>query len=283
MIGVAFIPVGIGLLISSYQVQELEIDYTSCERSQITTHIPRNSTVSPPATLCSEFLAKNPTGNCSCMVNLELDADYRRDVFIYYGLTNFYQNHRRYVKSRDDYQLLGHIRAGRECSPFAHRIDPNDGILKPIIPCGAIANSLFNDTFQLERLVHDASNNPTYNEVPLIKTGIAWATDRNKFKNPPMPKGLNNLAAAFNGTLHPVNWPRHVYDLDPSDPNDNGLQNEGLIVWMRTAAFPTFRKLYARIRHDINEKDVSYQEGLPKGKYRLHIQYSKHPLPMLSV
>lgn len=28
-------------------------------------------------------------------------------MFMYYGLSNFYQNHRRYVKSRDDSQLNG--------------------------------------------------------------------------------------------------------------------------------------------------------------------------------
>lgn len=31
------------------------------------------------------------------------------NVFMYYGLSNFYQNHRRYVKSRDDSQLNGNM------------------------------------------------------------------------------------------------------------------------------------------------------------------------------
>jgi hypothetical protein len=58
---------------------------------------------------------------------------------MYYGLTNFYQNHRRYVKSRDDNQLLGRLDSepSSDCAPF----DVNDG--KCIAPCGAIANSLF--------------------------------------------------------------------------------------------------------------------------------------------
>ncbi|KAI7695222.1 Cell cycle control protein 50A [Sarcoptes scabiei] len=266
LVGVAFIPIGIGLLISSYQVQEYEVDYTSCEKigSVLNDSEPHR---------CSELIAKNPNANCSCQIDVELETDYRRDVFIYYGLTNFYQNHRRYVKSRDDYQLLGHIRSGRECDPFAQRLDPKDGMMKPIVPCGAIANSLFNDTFCLERIIVDANNNPTYRKVPLLKTGIAWATDKNKFKNPPWPKGAKDLSGAFNGSVRPINWPRNVYDLDPSDLNNNGLQNEGLIVWMRTAAFPTFRKLYARIRHDIDD-DINYQDGLPKGLYRLTIQYN---------
>ena len=65
---------------------------------------------------------------------------------MYYGLTNFYQNHRRYVKSRDDYQLLGQL--GRDpssdCAPF----DFSDSS-EPIAPCGAIANSLFSGVFGL--------------------------------------------------------------------------------------------------------------------------------------
>lgn len=61
-------------------------------------------------------------------------------MFMYYGLTNFYQNHRRYVKSRDDYQLLGNLdpNPSSDCAPF----DFNDDE-KPVAPCGAIANSLF--------------------------------------------------------------------------------------------------------------------------------------------
>ena len=59
---------------------------------------------------------------------------------MYYGLTNFYQNHRRYVKSRDESQLLGDVEKepNSDCTPFAKLEN------KTIVPCGAIANSLFN-------------------------------------------------------------------------------------------------------------------------------------------
>lgn len=60
-------------------------------------------------------------------------------MYIYYGLSNFYQNHRRYVKSRDDHQLRGSVEhPSTECEPFAQYDS------KPVAPCGAIANSLFN-------------------------------------------------------------------------------------------------------------------------------------------
>ena len=37
------------------------------------------------------------------------------------------------------------------------------------------------------------------------------------------------------------------------DTNSSGLgfKNEDFIVWMRTAAFPTFRKLYRRVEQDL--------------------------------
>lgn len=62
---------------------------------------------------------------------------------MYYGLTNFYQNHRRYVKSRDDNQLRGILSGppSSDCQPFAEDGPPE--AKKPILPCGAIANSLF--------------------------------------------------------------------------------------------------------------------------------------------
>lgn len=43
----------------------------------------------------------------------------------------------------------------------------------------------------------------------------------------------------FKSYLKPVNWVKPVYMLD-SDEDNNGFINEDFIVWMRTAALPTF-------------------------------------------
>ena len=43
-----------------------------------------------------------------CTVELDqFDSDVKGPVYVYYQLDNFYQNHRRYVKSRDNSQLNG--------------------------------------------------------------------------------------------------------------------------------------------------------------------------------
>ena len=58
-------------------------------------------------------------------------------------VTNYYQNHRRYVKSYESGQLNGDASSFSDihngnCKPVA----AIDG--KPIYPCGLIANSVFN-------------------------------------------------------------------------------------------------------------------------------------------
>ena len=63
-----------------------------------------------------------------------------------------------------------------------------------------------------------------------------------------------------------------MYMLDTKDPNNNGYQNEALMVWMRTAAFPSFVKLYGRIDHDHHE---IFKKGLPGGSYKMSIKYSE--------
>ena len=40
-------------------------------------------------------------------MTLTIDTEIKAPVFVYYQLENFYQNHRRYVKSRSNAQLLG--------------------------------------------------------------------------------------------------------------------------------------------------------------------------------
>jgi len=78
-----------------------------------------------------------------CIIQFEVVADLKHSVFMYYKLTNFYQNHRRYVKSLDSKQLRGKFVSVKDlekgdCKPLATR----NGTA--IYPCGLIANSVFN-------------------------------------------------------------------------------------------------------------------------------------------
>ncbi|KAK1793557.1 hypothetical protein P4O66_011934 [Electrophorus voltai] len=246
-IGLIFIPIGIGLFVTSNNIREFELDYTGVEMSS-------------PCFNCSQTYSWN--NSCRCSVPFTLEQPFESNVFMYYGLSNFYQNHRRYVKSRDDSQLNGDKRfltnPSKECEPYRM----NDKM--PIAPCGAIANSLFNDTLEL----YYVYPNGTKTAIHLVKTDIAWWTDKHvKFRN---PAGNNdNLTITFQETTNPINWHKPVYELDPTEPDNNGFINEDFIVWMRTAALPTFRKL-----HRIIQKKDSLTPTLPPGNYTLDIAYN---------
>lgn len=73
----------------------------------------------------------------------------------------------------------------------------------------------------------------------------------------------------------PIAWSRNLWELDTENEDNNGLKNEDLIVWMRTAALPSFRKLYRRVNF---EKEPKFQGKLPRGNYELDIEYSKSSL-----
>ncbi|XP_023688761.2 cell cycle control protein 50B [Paramormyrops kingsleyae] len=240
LIGMAFIGIGVALYITSQNIQVLEKDYTGTGQY----------------TACSEC-ADMQTIPCICNVTFSLTTLFTGPVFLYYGLSNYYQNYRKYQVSRDDVQLWGDVTKspGDACAPYQY-IDN-----KPIAPCGSIANSMFNDTFSLYQII-----NGTMKLVPLDGKGIAWWTDYNiKFRN---PSAQGSLQDAFNGTMKPVNWSKPAYELNPSDMNDNGFLNQDFLVWMRTAALPDFQKLYRRITSG------DYALGLPPGDYVLQIEYN---------
>lgn len=83
---------------------------------------------------------------------------------------------------------------------------------------------------------------------------------------------LPTFFIALQGTSRPIAWRKELWELDLNDTNNNGLQNEDLIVWMRTAALPSFRKLYRRVDHSNNR----FRNGLSSGNYHLEIVYSKY-------
>ena len=116
-------------------------------------------------------------------------------VYLYYQLENFYQNHRRYVKSRSFDQLRGEDISEddvkSECDPIVYNKDV--GVKQSMklpggsrveldqdavaVPCGLVAKSVFNDTFAII-----PPTDPT--KFKIEQTGIAWESDvKYKFKN----------------------------------------------------------------------------------------------------
>ena len=88
-------------------------------------------------------LAAAGGGGVPLTLSIPIARPMRAPVYVYYELGAFYQNHKRYVRSRDDQQM------GGVPGPPAERCAPEkttaDG--EPIVPCGLAAWSHFNDTF----------------------------------------------------------------------------------------------------------------------------------------
>ncbi|KAL4433528.1 hypothetical protein ABPG74_002925 [Tetrahymena malaccensis] len=191
-------------------------------------------------------------GQTTCKIPFTLDEDFTDTVYFFYGLDNFYQNHRRYIKSKSSSQLSGTMISSSDantfCSPIVHNSDllpeqqyvyyansyTNSSITQPkslnpqdiAVPCGLIARSFFNDTFQLY-------NAATQQRVPIDESGIAWPDDKgNKFK------------------MDQKNKDKYWID----------VENEHFIVWMRTSGLPNFRKLWGIVK-----------EKLPKGNYYIMV------------
>ncbi|GMI77773.1 hypothetical protein like AT5G46150 [Hibiscus trionum] len=215
LLGFIFVPVGLFTLRASHSVVEIE------ERYDIEC-VPQSFRNDKVLYIQDDSIPKN------CSLLFKVDKYMKAPIHIYYQLDNYYQNHRRYVRSRSDQQLL-HGRNSQGTSSCQPVESDNN---RPIVPCGLIAWSLFNDTFTFSR---------GKEELKVNRTNIAWKSDRDhKFGKNVYPFNFQNGTWIGGGKLNPR--------IPLSDQED-------LIVWMRIAALPSFRKLYGRIEEDLDVGD----------------------------
>ena len=207
--GAIFIVIGIIIVIFSQDIKQIEIRYDNNEKCEIGT---------------------------KCEINFTIPKKMNKNVFVYYRLKNFYQNHRRYMKSKSIKQLKGHVMKESDikddCEPIVLNKDLYEGInningtvLDPdgvAHPCGLIAKSFFNDSFEIKRI----GENET---IVINNTKIAWSKDKEKYKNS-------------------ENYTEHQWI---------NVEDERFIVWMRPAALPDFRKPWGRIEKELNKGDYT--------------------------
>ena len=114
--GFIFLGLGIVLYIMSDQVTEASIRYDNLTVENITN---------------SDGVSQ-PTIN----TDLILSEDMKAPIFVYYELENFYQNHRRYVKSRSYEQLRGESMSVEDietdCDPITTYADLGMEPLNPL-------------------------------------------------------------------------------------------------------------------------------------------------------
>uniref|UniRef100_A0A7S2WPH8 Cell cycle control protein 50A n=1 Tax=Eucampia antarctica TaxID=49252 RepID=A0A7S2WPH8_9STRA len=253
ILGIIFIPVGLKINSIADGVSELSQKYDSHDDTTLDCHI-----------------GDNTNTNKTCTVSFVTKDDMEPPILVYYEIKNFYQNHRKYITSRDDKQLFGYVgdrtkQSKDLCSP----LDQLGNI--SISPCGLIANTLFNDVI---KLVGGKDNKGQ--DLILVEKGIAWQSDIDyKFKQPDTfrrescdcadcpcdpPKWSCTNSTPFKddyGKCWKYFYPnkahtQYLYETYPMVVNPiEGVMNEHFIVWMNAAAVTPFRKLYGYIEEPV--------------------------------
>lgn len=198
IIGTIFIPLGAAIIVASDGIVEYTVRYDHLQNCPFSSRMAALGYACPPL-------------NVTFDVNQTMPAP----VFISYQIENFYQNHRRYAKSKADVQISGDMSAPdafTDCSPLQYvteLMNPADNSSRQVAfdssstptvsldsvvynPCGLIAWSMFNDSFVLSRTdgvststiicdgeaftdIGDPKNASTV--MPCVKKGIAWSSD----------------------------------------------------------------------------------------------------------
>ena len=205
--GIIFVVIGIIILYYSSKIKEFEIRYDNLPD-------------------CDQAL-DDPV-NKTCAIQINITEYFKEPVMVYYQLENFFQNHRRYIKSKSLKQLKGETLTVKDikddCDPIIRNSDlwqkkSIDGIDlnpdDPAHPCGLIARSLFNDSYKLQT--------EEGVDIQIYSDGIAWKSDKKRYKN------------AKNANI--TQW--------------TNIEDERFMVWMRPAGLSDFRKLWGKIRVDL--------------------------------
>jgi LEM3 (ligand-effect modulator 3) family / CDC50 family len=130
-----------------------------------------------------------------CTISIRVDEDLQPPILIYYQIENFHQNHRKYQKSRDLYQVseatvcnalfctscpycnLKFLKLYGETTQSALQAELCQplNILGDIRlnPCGLIANTFFNDVIELT----DGTSSDGGVDLIMQEDGIAWQSD----------------------------------------------------------------------------------------------------------
>ena len=187
--------------------------------------------------------------NAQCDISFTLTEDMDSPIMIYYQLEGFFQNHRRYVKSKSVPQLRGDDLKKKDVESDCDPIITNKDIGKKIsmsntdlnendvaIPCGLIAKTYFNDSYSNWKINGE--------EVEIDEKNIAYAKDISLYNK----------------------------EIDMSRQWIN-LTNEHFLVWMRPSGLPNPKKLWGRIKKNLKKGDTisltvenNYNVGLYEGK-----------------
>eukprot|EP00750_Incisomonas_marina_P033805 INCI9963.1.p1 GENE.INCI9963.1~~INCI9963.1.p1 ORF type:complete len:1815 (-),score=332.22 INCI9963.1:221-5665(-) len=181
-----------------------------------------------------------------CTVQITVTKTMPGPVYVMYELDGFYQNYYSYSTSRSYNQTHGNnvsvanleLACGENSWVLAEGPDGEKNLT--YAPCGLVAHSFFNDSFELMTP-----------GLEMHESGIAWESDLNfLFRNP----------GEWNITRHDTDHYEFLYQSFAGSPYQQAFYeenylNEHFVVWMRAAAFNTFKKPFGIISDGITVDD----------------------------
>jgi hypothetical protein len=291
------------LLYASSKVQEISVDYSKCTTdapdctdtgnftrvpsSAVSMHFHNEVKDDDQPTWCKETQYVSYGGDTNvttpvCKIQFYVPDELSNPVLLYYQLTNFYQNHRRYVKSFDQAQLNGEHRDNSsidtsDCDPLQLG---EDG--KAYYPCGLIANSMFNDTIFSPIALNWPGESGQFN-YDMKNTSIAWSADKELYKK------LDPAVYPYGSVVPPKFWREKYPVYNETFPYPNLHEWEAFQVWMRTAGLPTFSKLSRRNddiamkvgRYQVDVYDCVYHSSQRRRKSKADFQFCRLPCACL--
>nr|XP_036577725.1 uncharacterized protein CTRU02_12245 [Colletotrichum truncatum]KAF6784784.1 hypothetical protein CTRU02_12245 [Colletotrichum truncatum] len=268
-------------VLTANQVRQIRIDYTTCHEldsfdaleAMPAENVHRRFKASSAGQPVDQWKRSNrmltfdgiENNYTLCTIEFFLPEDLQPPVYFHYHLTNFLQNHREYINSRHSEQLAGrnvslNAIQSSDCGPLKTLRLTDDETDRIIYPCGMIANSYFNDTFEYPLRISAGSDTNRTHAYNMSRAGIANPQDKalyqpSTYRVPSIQSGNKSII------VPPPGWasrfPNGYHSGNMFDP----AEDESFMVWMRTSAGSQFSKLVMQ-----NHKDA-----MERGMYRLEV------------
>ena len=288
LVAVIFIPLGVTVILASDQIWEQEIRYDNVKNCNYNNN---------DGILSLSVNGSNSSQGCQVRKSFKVDQTISRPIYMYYRIKGLHQNYRDYTDSVNHDQLAGYSVTDlgdlQKCWPFRRPIEfPGMEAAPPTVtlsdssvlslsnmrynPCGAIAWSMFNDSFALYQnkgtaTVTNTGTLPTSVSANVVcdgsrfgtdgvaatgagscvKKGIALQVDRNS-------RFQTAKTTAEDWTHSGSTGASNIYLANGYYNQELGHKvplatDEDFMVWARPAAMPDFRKLYRRIDVDLTQ------------------------------
>lgn len=202
-----------------------------------------------------------------CQIGFNFDEDVSGPLYVYYGLTNFHQNNRRYTKSVMTDMLTGSTVIDEDSADlYCYPLQYNG--TRMLYPCGLQANTYFNDGFVVSHATTLSSE--------LDKDGITFDAEDSKFTQVDgfmyasytagqtcqdvLGTGVTESDCGTytdSGTSYYYYYPnsdtyQYLHETFPQINPLRGVTDESFVVWMRLSSFANFRKQIGKIDTDVN-------------------------------